>query len=175
MLSSKVVTSSRTNTEDVLTRILELTKTESSETKGLCVGSLTYVNEKGEAFVDYPGNMLGPIPARSLVPQLRRDNLPILLIFENGNPQLPIIIGPIYNTVGQGRSSQAVSLQVSEPKDIFIDGKKLVLNAQEEIMLCCGDGSIVIKKGGKIILKGTEIVSRASRTNKIKGASVAIN
>jgi hypothetical protein len=64
---------------------------------------------------------------------------------------------------------------VSEPKDIFIDGKKLVLNAQEEIMLCCGEGSIVIKKGGKIILKGTEIVSRASRTNKIKGASVAIN
>ena len=39
----------------------------------------------------------------------------------------------------------------------------------------CGESSLTMKRDGKIVVKGRTIVSRASRVNKIKGGSVAIN
>jgi hypothetical protein len=49
------------------------------------------------------------------------------------------------------------------------------LEAQEEIVLKCGEGSITLRKDGKIIIKGTHLLSRASGPNRIKGGSVQIN
>lgn len=56
-----------------------------------------------------------------------------------------------------------------------VTGKKIHIDAGEEVRLTCGGGTILIDKRGKIVVRGNEILSRARRTNKIKGASVAIN
>lgn len=56
-----------------------------------------------------------------------------------------------------------------------IKGETLVFAAEEEIRLVCGKSSITLSKSGRVILKGVEIVSRGTRTNKIKGGSVSIN
>jgi hypothetical protein len=58
---------------------------------------------------------------------------------------------------------------------VIIDGRRLVLEGHEEIVLRCGRGSITLTANGKIVLKGTELVSRSSGTNKIRGAAVNIN
>jgi hypothetical protein len=50
-----------------------------------------------------------------------------------------------------------------------------VFDAKDEIQLRCGKSSVTLRKDGKIEIKGTQIVSRASGVNRIKGASVAIN
>ncbi len=56
-----------------------------------------------------------------------------------------------------------------------VDGRRVVIHAADEILLECGASSILLRKDGKIILKGIQIVSRASECHKIRGASVQIN
>lgn len=59
--------------------------------------------------------------------------------------------------------------------DARVDGRRVVLHADDEILLECGASSILLRKDGKIIVKGAQIVSRASGRHKIRGASVQIN
>ncbi len=60
------------------------------------------------------------------------------------------------------------------------DGKKadpaeLNLKAKDSIELTCGESTLSMSKNGKIVLRGSDITSRSSGPNKIKGASVNIN
>ena len=52
---------------------------------------------------------------------------------------------------------------------------ELVLEARSALVLRVGDGSIEIRADGKILIKGTDLVSHAARVNRIKGGAVAIN
>lgn len=65
----------------------------------------------------------------------------------------------------------------SKPKQhIEISGSKSVcIKASDEIRFQCGKGSVLITKQGKIVLQGTNLVSRSSGANKLKGGSVSIN
>ena len=60
-------------------------------------------------------------------------------------------------------------------RDITVDGERIVFDAKKEIELRCGKSSLIMKNDGKIVIKGTQLVSRASGVNKIKGAAVKIN
>jgi len=51
---------------------------------------------------------------------------------------------------------------------------ELVLEATNSLTLRVGDGSITIRDG-KILIKGTDLVSHAQRMNRIKGGAVSIN
>jgi hypothetical protein len=51
----------------------------------------------------------------------------------------------------------------------------LHLQATQELTLRVGDGSITIRADGKILIRGTDLVSHAKRTNRIKGGAVSIN
>ena len=51
----------------------------------------------------------------------------------------------------------------------------LVLEAKSSLTLRVGDGSITIRADGKILIKGKDLVSHATRVNRIKGGSVSIN
>ena len=51
----------------------------------------------------------------------------------------------------------------------------LVIEATESILLKVGGGSIEIRADGKILIKGTDLVSHAKRMNRIKGGAVSIN
>jgi hypothetical protein len=52
---------------------------------------------------------------------------------------------------------------------------EVVVEASDAIMLRVGDGSITITADGRILIKGTDLVSHASRLNRVKGGAVAIN
>ena len=94
----------------------------------------------------------------------------VALVFEQGDPRRPIVVGVLQETrtitVGSERN-QHVSAQ--------IDDVRLVLSAEREIVLRCGDASITLTRAGKVLIRGTYIVSRSSGYNKIKGAAVDIN
>ena len=51
----------------------------------------------------------------------------------------------------------------------------LVLTAHRDVTIQCGKASITLTAAGKIILRGTHIVSRSSGVQRIKGGSVQIN
>jgi len=52
---------------------------------------------------------------------------------------------------------------------------RLKLGATQRIDLRCGCASLMMSEDGKVVIKGTEVVSRARGVNKIKGAAVKIN
>lgn len=58
---------------------------------------------------------------------------------------------------------------------VHVNGKKIQIEADEEIFLKCGKGSILINRQGKIVIRGTNLISRSKGMNKIKGAGVSIN
>jgi uncharacterized protein (DUF2345 family) len=56
-----------------------------------------------------------------------------------------------------------------------VDDQRIVLSAEREITLQCGEASITLTRAGKVLIKGTYVLSRSSGYNKIKGAAVDIN
>lgn len=52
---------------------------------------------------------------------------------------------------------------------------ELLLEAGQSLILRCGDGSVTIRRDGKILIKGKDVVSHAKRVNRVKGGSVSIN
>ena len=52
---------------------------------------------------------------------------------------------------------------------------EVVVEASDVLVLRVGDGSITLTADGRILIKGTDLVSHASRLNRVKGGAVAIN
>jgi hypothetical protein len=59
--------------------------------------------------------------------------------------------------------------------DVELDGRRVQLQAEEEVVLRCGQASITLRADGQVVIKGTRLTSRASETNKVRGATVLIN
>jgi hypothetical protein len=110
------------------------------------------------------------VAARTAVP-LRRTQIgaAVALVFENGDARLPIILGVLQD--GPAASEDAPTQQVT----IQADDERFVVSAEREIVLQCGEASITLTRAGKVLIKGTYVLSRSSGYNKIKGAAVDIN
>lgn len=59
--------------------------------------------------------------------------------------------------------------------DLVLDGERITVDAKREIVLRCGKASITLTRSGKIILRGTHVVSRSSGANRVLGSTVRIN
>ena len=162
-------------------QLTELTRVQPSEVCGFCVGQIVHITKDGRALVDFGGNPVGPVEARSIIDGpskhdiYSQENIPVLLVFENGDLTLPIIVGIVRETLYPSTSLKEAAFSVKRPQEAILDGRKVALDAKEEIVLSCGKSSVTLRKNGKIVVKGTQIVSQASGTNKIKGASIRIN
>ena len=95
----------------------------------------------------------------------------VALLFEGGNLEKPLIIGKI-KVPGPLVYEPAV---MPEKVETDLDGERLVLTADREIVLRCGKASITLTRAGKIIIRGAYLLNRSSGVNKIKGGSVQIN
>jgi hypothetical protein len=145
-------------------------------TRGVCVGSIVSMNKNGQIKVDFPTNLCPPLPARSIIKLAITDkDKNILLAFENNDPQLPVIIGIIQEQPIITDTRQSLRLSRKDYENITVDGEHITFDAQQEVILRCGQGSIKLRKDGTITIKGTNIVSRAKASNKIRGAAVNIN
>lgn len=100
----------------------------------------------------------------------------VVLVFESANPDLPIIVGFVRDTLCTARPTQARTEVAGENGRSFeLNGRTVVLEGKDEVILRCGLGSLTIRADGQVIMKGTRLTSKASETNKIRGASVLIN
>lgn len=152
---------------------------------GSRLGWIVGADVKGNLLVEYDGNRMGPLVARrtiTLEPAALRDAVATrrraVLLFENGNPRLPLVVGmeevssptPMLDAVLEG-SAQARG----EPVEAQVDGRRVVIEGKDEIVLQCGQASITLRRNGKVIIKGTHVESHASGAQRIKGGSVQIN
>jgi hypothetical protein len=96
-----------------------------------------------------------------------------VVLFENGDRGRPIILGFIEAL----QPSPAVSDPPSAAPvvEADVDGKRVRVTAQDEIVLQCGSASVTLRRNGRVIIRGTYVESRSDGTNRIKGGQVQIN
>jgi len=146
---------------------------EHGQINGVVVGQLKDINDQGQPLVDFSSNpSLNPVQARSTV-QLDQSHLgqDMVLMFEQGDLGKPIIMGVMQKSgVSPGQ----------EPKhgktvQVDLDNERLTFTAKKEIVFKCGKASITLTKAGKILIRGSYLLSRSSGVNRVKGGSVQIN
>jgi hypothetical protein len=97
-------------------------------------------------------------------------------MFEGSDPRKPIVIGLIQHPEeSQPDFPGIISNDPQNPLEVQVDGKRLALTAQHEIVLRCGKASITLTRAGKVLIHGEYLLSRSSGVNRIKGGSVQIN
>lgn len=152
-----------------MTLLSQLEKTNAVRLDGVVIGVLVGLDEKQQPLIVFPANpQETAIPARATTP-LHADDLgkEVALLFENGDPSLPLIIGCIHKPHTVLPATPSVEVQIDE--------EHLVLSAEQSITLKCGKASITLTKAGKVLLRGTYLLSRSSGVNRIKGGSVQLN
>ncbi|WP_164012403.1 DUF6484 domain-containing protein [Pyxidicoccus trucidator] len=154
---------------------------------GSRAGHLTGLDASGAPLVDFPGSTTGPVPARlamvldakALQEAVARKQK-VVLLFENGDPGLPFLMGLIQEPPSATPLLDALLEQPPEaapaaPTEAHVDGRRVVIEGKDEVVLKCGEASITLRRNGKVIIKGTYLESRATGTHRIKGGSVEIN
>jgi len=87
----------------------------------------------------------------------------VAVAYADGDSGRVIIVGRL-----RERAAQAVS-------GMTVDGERVVIRAERDIELRCGDASIVLTRSGKVLIHGNFVLSRSRGANRIKGAFVDIN
>jgi hypothetical protein len=104
-----------------------------------------------------------------LVPAARNHQR-ALVVRTTENPNRMILIGLVRERVNAAARDAAPG-----QLEVKVDGEKVQLTAESEIELKCGKASLILRQSGRVILKGTYIVTSASGPVKIKGATIALN
>jgi Domain of unknown function (DUF6484) len=139
---------------------------------GVIVGELIGITDQGRTpLVLYPGQPgTAALKARTIVdlhaPHIAKN---VVLMFENTDPARPIIMGVLREGEGWPLSEKPGQI------DVDVDGERLIVSAKEELVLRCGKASITLTKAGKVLIKGSYLLSRSSGVNRIKGGSVQLN
>lgn len=162
-------------------------KSEDQKLSGVVIGLLSGFDYNNLPLVVFPGNPREePIPAKSLAAVSAEDaNREVALVFENGNPSKPVLIGLLQHPkpelmlrseeLNGEEGLHPVTVKDVEPASLHIDGRHIELKSEHEITLRCGRSSITLTRAGKILIRGTYLLSRSSGVNRIKGGSVQIN
>jgi hypothetical protein len=142
----------------------------------------------GEApTVEFAGNDRGPLAARSIIPlhpslvaEAIADRRGVLLSFEDGRPDAPIITGlmqPLLHAEQPEPEDEAeLELQPTDAQlDARVDGRRVEIEAADELVLRCGQASIVMRRNGRVVIRGTYVETRSRGVNRVKGGSVEIN
>lgn len=139
------------------------------------IGRIYGLDEAGVVTVWIRGEKL-PVQARLAVTATTEQiqhaieiHQPVLLLIDEAAPQRPLIVGFITDKVGP---TPAAPPQVVEAD---VDGKRVRVEGQDEIVLECGSASITLRRNGRVIIKGTYVETHSDGTNRIKGGQVRIN
>jgi hypothetical protein len=160
--------SSETSSPSLLELITERNSAHTTPAAGVAVGKLAGFDESGNPLVNFiVDTRHESIVARSVVPvggnQIGSD---VVLAFEHGDPSKPVIMGSLW---------QPEKSPTQEPVVAELDGQRITLTAEKEIVLRCGKASITLSQAGKVLIRGAYLSSHSSGVNRIKGGSVQIN
>ena len=95
----------------------------------------------------------------------------VVVVFEHGDARRPIILG----VLDADRRGLPEAPRESTQPAIEADGQSVLIAAERDLVLRCGDASITLTRGGRVLIEGHYILSRSTGYNKIKGAAIDIN
>jgi hypothetical protein len=134
---------------------------------GLVIATFIGRDRSGEPVVSVPDGFESRMVAARSATMLEASDFgtDVVVMFDGGDPDRAIILGRLL----------APKPVAAEDVAVTLDGERLELSAEREIVMRCGKASITLTRTGKIILRGTYILSRSSGPNKIKGGSIQLN
>jgi len=142
---------------------------------GVKIAVLVKVGGGGELLVAYAGGP-GPLAARTLLPLGQEDcGREVLLAFEDGDGRRPVVVGCLQPGPRVEQERKTLALERGDVDHLVVDGQTVNIRAHKEIVLQCGQASITLNRNGKVVIRGSKIITHASGVNKIKGAAVSIN
>ncbi len=144
------------------------------------------IDSQGRLLVDFEDNPLGqPVPARLAVAldvQARQDAVAsrqrVVLLFEKGDPRLPFLMALLHEpspTPLLDALLEPDPISPRLPAEARVDGRRVVLEGQDEVVLQCGEASITLRRNGKIVIHGVNVETRARGAHRIKAGTVDIN
>lgn len=139
---------------------------------GVVIGELLALTDDGlTPLVRFPGQHgERAFAARSSVDlQGPHIGAPVVLMFERGDPGLPIVLGVLRGAAGWPQADKPAQV------DVDADGQRMIVSAKEQLVLRCGKASITLTKAGKVLVEGSYVLSRSTGVNRIKGGSVQLN
>lgn len=154
----------------------------------ILIGVVAGIDNQGQPLVDFPENHTGqPLSAISTMSiTVTHVGRSVALLFAKGDPKSPVIMGLIhsplqdlimaYDANGLGRPVEEVPASTGLKVDeVTVDGKKIVLEGREEVVIKCGEASITLTKAGKILIHGNYVLNHSTGVNRITGGSVQVN
>ncbi|WP_343068110.1 DUF6484 domain-containing protein [Mesorhizobium sangaii] len=146
---------------------LDFPRIGSGLTDGLVIATFIGRDKAGEPLVSIPDGMESRILSARTAALLEAADFgaEVVVMFDRGDPDRAVVLGRVMKPKPVAAEDVAVTL----------DGERMELSAEREIVLRCGKASITLTRTGKIILRGTYILSRSSGVNKIKGGSIQLN
>ncbi|WP_156371916.1 DUF6484 domain-containing protein [Acidovorax sp. Leaf78] len=149
----------------------------SLKAEGIAIGYLSGVDpQTREILVDIPSLQLQAVAAVSMV-QLEAHHVghAVALGFEGADAYRPIVLGlMMHGTPAQQYQTQAGQFDAAGMQ-ITHNGHRVVVQAQSELELRCGEAVILLCEDGSIQIRGTYVTTHASASNRIRGGSVQIN
>jgi hypothetical protein len=148
------------------------TRAKLQRVRGHRVGVLVACDERG-LVVDFAGNPHGPLVARSttgLPPDAEGAvGRSVLLVFEEERSDSPIVVGWL------DPSPPAPAARAPAKQEAVVDGQRVVIEAQDEIVFRCGEATITLRRNGRVVIRGAYVETRSRGVNRIKGGTVQIN
>ncbi len=140
-------------------------------------GHLTGIDDEGRLLFRPEGSMEDPIPVAIGMPvadgtlvKAARQQSRALAVRTADSPARWVLVG----LVRERLSTQAVTARPGQ-LEVAMDGETLRLTAERDIVLKCGEASLTLRKDGKIVMSGTNVLTASRGPNRIKGASIALN
>lgn len=104
-----------------------------------------------------------------------RERAEAVLMFEEGDPRRPVLLGLLRSATPLVDALLAGPLPAGEPAVARVDGRRVVVEGKEEVVLQCGKASLTLRRDGKVVLRGVNLVTQADQVHKIRGGKVQIN
>ncbi len=96
--------------------------------------------------------------------------------FEDGDEDKPILLGLLDSPPAAEAAETVLRVDAPErPDEAQLDGERVVISADKEVVLQCGKASITLTRAGKVLIRGEYVLSRSTGANRIKGGSVQLN
>jgi hypothetical protein len=137
--------------------------------------------ERGEVRVERAGSPGRAVAARvsaalddAALEAAARRGQEALLLFEGGDPSRPVLVALLRS------ATPLVDALLSDPlppagKVARLDGRRVLLEGEEEVVLQCGRASLTLRRDGRVVLRGVNVVTQAEQVQKIRGGKVQIN